>query len=77
MYVIDFVCHRGITLILIGGSVIEPIGLFDVYLLFLFHSMTKNLSTETKFFEAFNCTSHTLTVEAGETNQSKLTFNCF
>ena len=39
IYVIDFVSHRGITLILFGRSTIQPICLFDVYLFVPFHSM--------------------------------------
>ena len=34
----DFVSHRGITLILFGRSVIQPICLFDVHLFVTFHS---------------------------------------
>ena len=44
MCVMDFASHGGITLSLIGRSMIQRVCLFDVYLFVPFHSMTLNLS---------------------------------
>ena len=40
----DLVSHRGLTLILFGRSVIQPVCLFDVYLFVPFHLMAKKFS---------------------------------
>ena len=40
--VMDLICHRGITLIQFGRSVVQPISLFDVYLFVPFHLMALN-----------------------------------
>ena len=37
--VMDFVSHQGITLILFGRSALQPLGLFDIYLLVPFRLM--------------------------------------
>ena len=37
--VMDLVSHRGITLLLFGRSMIQPVCLFDVYLFVPFHLM--------------------------------------
>ena len=43
LYIMEFVSHRGITLLLMGGSAIQLICVYDVYLGVPFHSIAKNL----------------------------------
>ena len=69
MCVMDFVSHRGISLVLIGKSVIHLACLLNVYLLVPYLSMTKTLLylrnvSMTKFIQSskvveFICTNKT------------------
>ena len=56
MRVIDLVSHRGLTLILIGWSAIQPVCLFDVYLFVPFHLIASPLLSPLlkKYFNGLN-----------------------